>query len=290
LVCFFFFKQKTAYEITGCDWSSDVCSSDLIENLDTHAPRPTKTDGNGFFGAVDLEPGSYQARVGSSYFCFNVVPGLVADAVLDTLAPVTAAVPSPSAPDGQNGWYVSNVSITLNASDNCAGVSSTEYSIDGGQTWQPYAGAFSLTDDGTHVVRYRSADAAGNAETAQSLVVKIDKTAPTLSLSATPGRIWPANNQPFAVSVEGTGSDAVSGLASVTYVVTDEYGVPLSIDPRTLSGTSAEWAEALTVEASRRGDDRDGRLYRVTATLTDLAGNTSTAAADIVVPHDQRPR
>ena len=27
--CFFFFKQKTAYEIKECDWSSDVCSSDL---------------------------------------------------------------------------------------------------------------------------------------------------------------------------------------------------------------------------------------------------------------------
>ena len=26
----FFFKQKTAYEIKECDWSSDVCSSDLI--------------------------------------------------------------------------------------------------------------------------------------------------------------------------------------------------------------------------------------------------------------------
>src|SRR5213075_3508316 len=26
---FFFFKQKTAYEITRRDWSSDVCSSDL---------------------------------------------------------------------------------------------------------------------------------------------------------------------------------------------------------------------------------------------------------------------
>src|ERR1051326_290504 len=25
----FFFKQKTAYEIKECDWSSDVCSSDL---------------------------------------------------------------------------------------------------------------------------------------------------------------------------------------------------------------------------------------------------------------------
>ena len=30
-VCFFFFfKQKTAYEMCGRDWSSDVCSSDLI--------------------------------------------------------------------------------------------------------------------------------------------------------------------------------------------------------------------------------------------------------------------
>src|SRR5881227_4417325 len=27
---FFFFKQKTAYEITVRDWSSDVCSSDLV--------------------------------------------------------------------------------------------------------------------------------------------------------------------------------------------------------------------------------------------------------------------
>ena len=26
----FFFKQKTAYEIVDCDWSSDVCSSDLM--------------------------------------------------------------------------------------------------------------------------------------------------------------------------------------------------------------------------------------------------------------------
>ena len=29
LVKFFFFKQKTAYEVYQCDWSSDVCSSDL---------------------------------------------------------------------------------------------------------------------------------------------------------------------------------------------------------------------------------------------------------------------
>ena len=27
---FFFFKQKTAYEIVSRDWSSDVCCSDLV--------------------------------------------------------------------------------------------------------------------------------------------------------------------------------------------------------------------------------------------------------------------
>src|SRR3546814_20257990 len=30
---FFFFKQKTAYELRISDWSSDVCSSDLEEAL-----------------------------------------------------------------------------------------------------------------------------------------------------------------------------------------------------------------------------------------------------------------
>src|SRR3546814_3667451 len=32
---FFFFKQKTAYEMRISDWSSDVCSSDLAQTIDT---------------------------------------------------------------------------------------------------------------------------------------------------------------------------------------------------------------------------------------------------------------
>src|SRR3546814_8192977 len=32
-VMFFFFKQKTAYEMRISDWSSDVCSSDLLRRL-----------------------------------------------------------------------------------------------------------------------------------------------------------------------------------------------------------------------------------------------------------------
>src|SRR3546814_8351762 len=33
VVVFFFFKQKTAYEMRISDWSSDVCSSDLRDLL-----------------------------------------------------------------------------------------------------------------------------------------------------------------------------------------------------------------------------------------------------------------
>ena len=38
---FFFFKQKTAYEITYGDWSSDVCSSDLMIRRPPRSTQPT---------------------------------------------------------------------------------------------------------------------------------------------------------------------------------------------------------------------------------------------------------
>src|SRR5213596_4284544 len=53
---FFFFKQKTAYEIRPCDWSSDVCSSDL----DQHEKR-RETD-----AGMVLQAGCARARGWSS--------------------------------------------------------------------------------------------------------------------------------------------------------------------------------------------------------------------------------
>ena len=51
----FFFKQKTAYEIYQCDWSSDVCSSDLLpfpginqDNLPFFVPIATQARGETF--------------------------------------------------------------------------------------------------------------------------------------------------------------------------------------------------------------------------------------------------
>src|SRR3546814_3513744 len=38
-ICFFFFKQKTAYELRISDWSSDVCSSDLFYRTPERKPE-----------------------------------------------------------------------------------------------------------------------------------------------------------------------------------------------------------------------------------------------------------
>src|SRR3546814_6054341 len=40
ILSFFFFKQKTAYEMRISDWSSDVCSSDLV--FPPAAPRQSR--------------------------------------------------------------------------------------------------------------------------------------------------------------------------------------------------------------------------------------------------------
>src|ERR1051326_9375793 len=42
----FFFKQKTAYEIKECDWSSDVCSSDLVEISTNGLARASTSNGS----------------------------------------------------------------------------------------------------------------------------------------------------------------------------------------------------------------------------------------------------
>ena len=267
-----------------------------ITNLDTNAARTGATDGGGFYGGVDLVPGSYlvKAELGPDavYSCVsNVAAGLVTTADLnpETVAPITTAVVSPSAPNGANGWYISDATISLSASDACSGVARTEYSLDSGATWLPYSGTLTISDEGTTTVQFRSVDRAGNIETAGTQTFMIDKTDPTVQLTADPSTIWPPNGLMMPITLTGTGADAVSGLAQVSYVVTDEYGTTLSIGTRPLSGASANWAETLAIESRRNGDDLDGRLYTIVATITDASGRTSTAETTVRVLHDRRP-
>src|SRR3546814_3686246 len=54
---FFFFKQKTAYELRISDWSSDVCSSDLAASpgLKPHGKSDTRGTAGGT-GSVPIPP------------------------------------------------------------------------------------------------------------------------------------------------------------------------------------------------------------------------------------------
>jgi uncharacterized lipoprotein YddW (UPF0748 family) len=267
-----------------------------IEPADGSQSRTVKTDGSGFWGALNLAPGTYRSvvRLGNKTLYslpFEVTAGQVAnvETAEDTIAPETAAALSPATPNGANGWYTSDVTVTLTATDDLSGVTATEYSTNAGASWQPYANSFVVNSEGVTTILYRSTDQAGNVEQAKNFIVKLDKTAPKINITAKPDRIFPPNGQMVDVEIRGSGSDATSGLAQVSYVVTDEYGTPLSIPARTLSGNSATWTEVLKVEARREGDDRDGRRYLVTATITDVSGQTAVATKEIVVLHDQRP-
>ena len=43
----------------------------------------------------------------------------------DITPPVTTCTLDPDTPDGDNGWYVSNVTVTLKATDDMSGVNAT---------------------------------------------------------------------------------------------------------------------------------------------------------------------
>src|SRR3546814_5631129 len=58
---FFFFKQKTAYEMRISDWSSDVCSSDLL-SVSTLQARYGTTDTKEEFWATWREENADHER------------------------------------------------------------------------------------------------------------------------------------------------------------------------------------------------------------------------------------
>ncbi|HEX5609481.1 MAG TPA: M1 family aminopeptidase [Solirubrobacterales bacterium] len=85
--------------------------------------------------------------------------------VLVNDAPVTTAtlLPAPV-----NGVSTVPVGVALTATDDAAGVASTEYRIDGGG-FQAYAGPFTVSALGNHTVEYRSTDRDGAIETAKQV-------------------------------------------------------------------------------------------------------------------------
>lgn len=102
-----------------------------------------------------------------------------ASSILEDKTPPTTHI-SPAGTSGMNGWYTSDVTVTLIAEDNDGGVGvrRTEYSLNNGVTWQTYAVPLIITQEGVSTLLYRSIDFLGNLESTHTQTVKIDKTPP----------------------------------------------------------------------------------------------------------------
>jgi len=151
--------------------------------------------------------------------------------IVDTVAPVTNV--SLNGSQGDHGWYVGNVTVTLDADDELSGVDETYYKLDDGN-WTEYTEPFNISEDGEYTVAFYSVDAAGNEENQHTISVKIDTSAPTVTI-ATPtegyihffGReLLPSIRDRTIligrVTVEATATDEPSGIEKVEFLVDDE--------------------------------------------------------------------
>ncbi|OIB02037.1 hypothetical protein AK95_03785 [Paenibacillus sp. LC231] len=99
----------------------------------------------------------------------------------DTAPPNTLATLSPEKPDGDNGWYVQPVTLSLAAEDSLSKVTESVYSLDGGSSWQPYTGPVTFSEDDKYTISYRSKDDAGNVEPAKMIEFNLDTEAPLIT-------------------------------------------------------------------------------------------------------------
>ncbi|MFJ7010543.1 OmpL47-type beta-barrel domain-containing protein [Streptomyces albogriseolus] len=183
---------------------------------------------------------------------------VVAPPTDDTTPPETSATV-----DGEknaDGHYIDMATVTVTASDTGSGVNTIEYALGADGAWQPYAGPVMVHEAGTHTVRYRATDKAGNVAAEKSVAFTVVAAPPQ---DTTP----PATG----VTVQGTkNSDgAYVGRATVTVSADDGHGgsgvarVEYSLD----AGPYLAYTAPVVV-------DRAGR-HTVAYRATDEAGNTS---------------
>ncbi|MDD1756777.1 MAG: Ig-like domain-containing protein, partial [Methanomassiliicoccales archaeon] len=150
--------------------------------------------------------GMHSVQIPSDALLIEVIPP-------DTTPPETSY--SLSGTLGSSGWYRSQVSVTMIASDSGLGVAYTHYRLNGG-TWTDYSAPFPVNNQGTSIIDYYSVDNAGNAEAYKSVNVKIDLAPPitTSDLTGTAGGDgWYLSEVWLSLS----GSDSTSGLQSIYY-------------------------------------------------------------------------
>jgi hypothetical protein len=160
---------------------------------------------------------------------------------IDTHAPTTSASTLPA-------WSNSDVTLLLSATDNLSGVAATHYIVDNGT--EQSGNAVLLTDEGIHAVQFWSVDNADNVEATNTVTVKIDKSAPSITSAQSPdanGAGW--NNSP--VTVTFTCGDSLSGVASCTgpqHVSNDGAGQVVTGSALDNAGNSASASRTVNLD------------------------------------------
>ena len=104
----------------------------------------------------------------------------------DTTPPITTHALDPSTPDGENGWYVSNVNVTLNATDDMSGVKEIKYKVNNGATQTIIGdnGTFILDKDKDNLsIEYWAIDNVGNEESHHTFYIDMDQKKPLVELT-----------------------------------------------------------------------------------------------------------
>ena len=154
---------------------------------------------------------------------------------------------------GNSGWYISQTTTTISASD-FSGIDQIEYNQNGGG-WQN--GSSVISNDGVNQIAIRVQDIAGNVASS-SVEVKVDTVAPSLShwISATSGMAgWYIS----PVTTKISSSDETSGVDRIEY-----------------NQNSAGWQNGSSVLSNDGVDAIDLRVF-------DVAGNLSTDSVQVKV-------
>ncbi|OPY34463.1 MAG: Fibronectin type III domain protein [Methanomassiliicoccales archaeon PtaU1.Bin124] len=121
----------------------------------------------------------------------------------DTVPPVTSI--NVQGTTGSNGWYTSSVSITLTSSDASSTIKAIYYRWQGTSSWTTYLSPFTTYTEGIRTLEYYAADSIGNTESVKTLFIKIDKTKPVSSHTAS------------SMMVTLSATDATSGVGNIQY-------------------------------------------------------------------------
>jgi hypothetical protein len=129
----------------------------------------------------------------------------------DTIAPITT-IHFESSSVKKGDWYTSDVTVSLSPEDE-SGVEKTLYKMNNGD-WVQYTEDFILQNEGSTIIEFMSIDKNGNEENVKSEMVKIDKTAPSTTVS-------PVNDGWYHsdVTLNLESEDSLSGVAKTQYAV-----------------------------------------------------------------------